>query len=41
MKIHTRKKPLAEDVTIEQLADHTDGNEVVRSSLVSSFSKYA
>ena len=25
MKIHTRKKPLAEDVTIEQLADHTDG----------------
>ncbi len=25
MKIHTRKKPLAEDVTIEQLVDHTDG----------------
>jgi transitional endoplasmic reticulum ATPase len=25
IKIHTRKKPLAEDVTIEQLADHTDG----------------
>jgi transitional endoplasmic reticulum ATPase len=25
IRIHTRKKPLAEDVTIEQLADHTDG----------------
>src|ERR687884_407424 len=25
VKIHTRKKPLAEDVTVEQLADHTDG----------------
>jgi transitional endoplasmic reticulum ATPase len=25
IKIHTRKKPLTEDVTIEQLADHTDG----------------
>jgi transitional endoplasmic reticulum ATPase len=25
IKIHTRKKPLGEDVTIEQLADHTDG----------------
>jgi transitional endoplasmic reticulum ATPase len=25
IKIHTRKKPLAEDVTIEELADHTDG----------------
>jgi transitional endoplasmic reticulum ATPase len=25
IKIHTRKKPLAEDVTIEELANHTDG----------------
>ena len=25
IKIHTRKKPLGEDVTIEQLADHTGG----------------
>ena len=25
IKIHTKKKPLAEDVNIEQLADHTDG----------------
>jgi len=25
IKIHTRKKPLGEDVTTEQLADHTDG----------------
>ena len=25
IKIHTRKKPLGEDVTIDQLADHTDG----------------
>src|ERR671912_1776135 len=25
IRIHTRKKPLAEDVNIEQLADHTDG----------------
>ncbi len=25
IKIHTKKKPLAEDVKIEELADHTDG----------------
>jgi transitional endoplasmic reticulum ATPase len=25
IRIHTRKKPLAEDVIIEELADHTDG----------------
>jgi transitional endoplasmic reticulum ATPase len=25
IKIHTKKKPLAEDVRIEELADHTDG----------------
>ena len=25
LKIHTRKKPLADDVNIEQLADHTEG----------------
>src|ERR671924_405814 len=25
IKIHTRKKPLAKDVTIEELADHTEG----------------
>jgi transitional endoplasmic reticulum ATPase len=25
IRIHTKKKPLAEDVNIEQLADHTDG----------------
>ena len=25
IRIHTKKKPLAEDVTIDQLADHTDG----------------
>jgi transitional endoplasmic reticulum ATPase len=25
IKIHTKKKPLAEDVNIEQLADHTEG----------------
>ncbi|HJT49772.1 MAG TPA: CDC48 family AAA ATPase [Nitrososphaeraceae archaeon] len=25
IKIHTKKKPLAEDVSIEQLANHTDG----------------
>ena len=25
IKIHTKKKPLAEDVNLEQLADHTDG----------------
>src|SRR5918996_277133 len=25
IKIHTRKKPLADDVNVEQLADHTDG----------------
>src|ERR671928_142851 len=25
IKIHTRKKPLASDINIEQLADHTDG----------------
>src|SRR5690349_20685606 len=25
VKIHTRKKPLGEDVAVEQLADHTDG----------------
>jgi transitional endoplasmic reticulum ATPase len=25
IKIHTKKKPLAEDVTVDQLADHTDG----------------
>src|ERR687893_1082039 len=25
IKIHTKKKPLAEDVNIEELADHTDG----------------
>jgi transitional endoplasmic reticulum ATPase len=25
IKIHTRKKPLADDVNIEQLADHTEG----------------
>jgi transitional endoplasmic reticulum ATPase len=25
IKIHTKKKPLADDVNIEQLADHTEG----------------
>jgi transitional endoplasmic reticulum ATPase len=25
IRIHTKKKPLAEDVNVEQLADHTDG----------------
>jgi transitional endoplasmic reticulum ATPase len=25
IKIHTKKKPLAEDVRLEELADHTDG----------------
>ncbi len=25
LKIHTRKKPLADDVNVEQLADHTEG----------------